>query len=116
MQHFIVNRRWLVGVAALAMVTAFSASTVVHAGESSKSKVSVRLKSFRSSTVGVGVANTNPTITRSLSPGQVTQYKVNKGTFTVRADSATATYNSGKRKVVYIAITDTGIEDTTTRF
>jgi hypothetical protein len=28
----------------------------------------------------------------------------------------TATFNSGNRKTVYIALTDSGIEDTTTQF
>jgi hypothetical protein len=51
-----------------------------------------------------------------LNPDQVTQFKVNKGAFVVNDQVESASFNTGSRKTVYIAISDIGIEDTTTRF
>jgi sulfatase modifying factor 1 len=64
---------------------------------------------------------------RGLNPGQVTQFKVNKGAFTVNASdpespSATqmTTFNTGSRKTVYIGVSLDGstivLTDTTDRF
>ena len=115
MHSFLVHRRWLAGVAALALLAAFSAPALAN-GSSSKSKVNVRVKNFRASPVNVAVANKNPTAFRGLSSLQATQFQVNKGTFRVNDQVTTATFNSGNRKTVYIALTDSGIEDTTTQF
>lgn len=110
-----MQRRWMAGVVALTLLTAFSAPALAN-GNSSKSQVNVRVKNFRASPVNVAVANKNPTNFRSLNSLQTTQFKVNKGTFVVRETSTSASFNTGNRKTVYIAITDAGIEDTTTRF
>ena len=110
-----LNRRWVAGVAVLALLSVVSAPALAN-GNSSKSQVNVRVKNFRASPVNVAVANKNPTNFRGLNPLQVTQFKVNKGTFVVRDQVSSASFNSGSRKTVYIALTDAGIEDTTTRF
>lgn len=115
MKLFNVHRRWLAGVAALALLTAFSAPALAH-GNSSKSKVSVRVKNFRAATAAVAVANQNPTNFRSLNPEQVTSFKVNKGGFVVNDQISSSSLNTGSRKTVYIALTEAGIEDTTTKF
>lgn len=125
MNDFLNRRRWVAGVAVLALLSVFSAPAFAN-GNSSKSQVNVRVKNFRASPVAVAVANKNPTNFRGLNSLQTTQFKVNKGTFVVseqavgtskvKARAASATFNTGNRKTVYIALTDAGIEDTTTRF
>lgn len=115
MKLFNVHRRCLAGVAALALVAAFSAPALAN-GNSSKSKVNVRVKNFRAATATVAVANKNPTNFRGLNPEQVTSFKVNKGGFVVDDQVTSSSFNTGSRKTVYIALTEAGIEDTTTRF
>lgn len=64
---------------------------------------------------------------RSLNPEQVTQFKVNKGNFTIVASDpdspsarATESFNTGSRKTVYISVDLDGssivLEDTSVRF
>ena len=119
MRQFL-NRRFATAVLTVAVLAAFSAPAFAGGGGGSKSNVNVRVKNFTQEPVAVAVANKNPTAFRGLNPDQVTQFKVNKGNFVVRArdeqNSESASFNTGSRKTVYIAITDLGIEDTTTRF
>jgi hypothetical protein len=115
MDRLLVHRRWLAGMVAFALLTAFSAPALAN-GNSSKTKVNVRVKNFRANPVAVAVANKNPTAFRSLNSLQATQFKVNQGKFVVDDQVTRATFNTGKRKTVYIALTDAGIEDTTTKF
>lgn len=112
----VAHRPWLAALAAAAFLALFSASADAHGG-GAKATVNVRVKNFRASPAAVAVANKNPTNFRGLASQQVTQFKVTKGTFVVRQPSPpSATYNTGSRKTIYIALTDTGIEDTTTQF
>lgn len=116
MRQFL-TRRCATVVLTVALLAAFSAPA--FAGGGSKSKVNVRVKNFKVAPVAVAVDNKNPTAFRGLNPNQVTQFNVSKGGFVVRArdlTSRSASFNTGSRKTVYIAITDLGIEDTTTRF
>lgn len=117
MRQFL-NRRFATAVLTVAMLAAFSAPAFAGGGGGggSKSNVNVRVKNFTLEPVAVAVANKNPTDFRGLNPDQVTQFKVNKGGFVVKEGPRTASFNTGSRKTVYIAITDLGIEDTTTRF
>lgn len=115
MRQFL-NRRFAVAVLTVAMLAAFSAQAFAGGGGGSKSQVNVRVKNFTLNPVAVAVANQNPTAFRGLNPDQVTQFKVNKGGFVVKEALRTASFNTGSRKTVYIAITALGIEDTTTRF
>ena len=110
------NRRCVTAVVTLALLAAFSAPAFAGGDGGSKSKVNVRVKNFTLNPVAVAVANKNPTAFRGLNPDQVTQFKVNKGNFVVNDQVESATFNTGSRKTVYIAISDVGIEDTTTRF
>lgn len=135
MRQFL-NRRFAAAVLTVVALAAFSAPAFAgEGGGGSKSKVNVRVKNFTVAPTAVAVANKNPTAFRGLNPDQVTQFKVNKGGFVVRAqsqltsagvskakralpqaNSTSASFNTGSRKTVYIAITEIGIEDTTTRF
>lgn len=116
MRQFL-NRRIATAVLAVAVLAAFCGPAFAGGdGGGSKSKVNVRVKNFTLDAVVVAVANKNPTTFRGLNPDQATQFKVNKGTFVVRDEAESASFNTGSRKTVYIAITDFGIEDTTTRF
>lgn len=110
-------RRVLLSVAAMALMVAVASPAMAGGGGGgSKSKVNIRVKNFTTDPVAVAVANKNPTAFRGLNPDQVTQFKVNKGAFVVNDQVESATFNTGSRKTVYIAISDVGIEDTTTRF
>ena len=115
MRQFL-NRRFSAAVLTVVVLAAFSAPAFAGGGGGSKSKVNVRVKNFTVASTAVAVDNKNPTAFRGLNPNQVTQFKVNKGGFVVREPSRSASFNTGSRKTVYIAITDFGIEDTTTRF
>jgi hypothetical protein len=119
MRQFL-NRRFAAAVLTVVVLAVFSAPAFAGGAGGSKSKVNVRVKNFTLESVSVAVANKNPTALRGLNPDQVTQFKVNKGGFGVRVTylttSESASFNTGSRKTVYIAITDLGIEDTTTRF
>lgn len=116
MQPLFAHRRWLVALAAAALLAVFSASADANGG-GAKANVNVRVKNFRASPAAVAVANKNPTNFRGLASQQVTQFKVTKGKFVVRQPAPpSATYNTGNRKTIYIALTDAGIEDTTTQF
>lgn len=115
MRQFL-NRRFATAVLTVAVLAAFSAPAFAGGGGGSKSNVNVRVKNFTQEPVAVAVANKNPTAFRGLNPDQVTQFKVNKGNFVVKEGPRTESFNTGSRKTVYIAITDLGIEDTTTRF
>lgn len=111
-------RRVLLSVAAMALMVAVASPAMAGGGGGgSKSKVNIRVKNFTADPVAVAVANKNPTSGfRGLNPDQVTQFKVNKGNFFVNDQVESASFNTGSRKTVYIAISDIGIEDTTTRF
>lgn len=116
MRQFL-NRRFATAVLTVAVLAAFSATAFAAGGSGgSKSNVNVRVKNFTLEPVAVAVANKNPTNYRGLNPDQVTQFKVKKGNFVVNDQAESASFNTGSRKTVYIAITDVGIEDTTTRF
>jgi len=110
-------------IVGLGLVVAFavglggSADTALAGGGGSKSKVNVRTENFTEATVTVGVANRNPQATRELSPGDIAQFKINKGAFAVNQDGDVFTgFNTGSKKTVYIALTDAGPEPTSTRF
>lgn len=111
-------RRVVLSVAAVALMVAVASPAMAGGGGGggSKSKVNIRVKNFTLDPVAVAVANKNPTAFRALNPDQVTQFKVNKGAFVVNDQAQTATFNTGSRKTVYIALTGDAIEDTTTRF
>jgi hypothetical protein len=116
MRQFL-DRRCATAAVTFVLLAAFAPLAFAGGGSGgSKSKVNVRVKNFKLSPASVAVANTNPTNFRGLNPDQVTQFKVNKGGFVVAEPSRSASFNTGSRKTVYIAITDLGIEDTTTRF
>ncbi|MFM8292588.1 MAG: hypothetical protein ACKONH_00375 [Planctomycetia bacterium] len=116
MRQFL-NRRFAAAVLTVVALAAFSAPAFAGGGGGgSKSKVNVRVKNFTLNPVAVAVANKNASAFRGLNPDQVTQFKVNKGTFVVKDPRESASFNTGSRKTVYIAITEIGIEDTTTRF
>jgi hypothetical protein len=85
-------------------------------GGGSKSKVNVRTKNFTSDVVNVGVANKNASPNRALNPDGVSQFKVNKGAFQVNQDGDVVGLNTGSAKTVYVALTDAGPEQTSTKF
>jgi hypothetical protein len=111
-----MNRRFLAGVAALAVVVAVASPAFAGGGGGSKSKVNIRVKNFTSSVASVAVANRNPRNFRSLSPTQVTQFKVNKGAYQVDDGGGVTGFNTGSAKTRYIALTDFGPEQTSTKF
>lgn len=111
------SRRVLQTLAVLAVAFAFTAPAFAGGGGGgSKSKVNVRTKNFTSDVVNVGVANKNPSPNRSVNPDGITQFKVNKGTFSVNQDGDVVPFQTGSAKTIYVALTDFGPEQTSTKF
>jgi hypothetical protein len=110
------SRRVFQSLVVLAIALSFTSSAFAGGGGGGKSKVNVRVQNFTDFPQDVAVANKNPQNFRTLEGGQIAQFKVSKGNFQVDADGVIAAFNTGKLKTVYVALTENGPEETTTRF
>ena len=111
------SRRVFQMLAVLAVAFAFTSPAFAGGGGGgSKSKVNVRTKNFTSDVVNVGVKNKGATPSRALNPDGIAQFKVNKGAFQVNQDGDVLPFNTGSAKTVYVALTDSGPEQTSTKF
>lgn len=111
------SRRVFQTLAVLAVAFACTAPAYAGGGTGgSKSKVNVRTKNFTSDVVNVGVKNKGATPSRALNPDGIAQFKVNKGAFQVNQDGTVLPFNTGSAKTVYVALTDGGPEQTSTKF
>jgi hypothetical protein len=111
------SRHVLQTLAVLAVAFAFTSPAFAGGGGGgTKSKVNVRTKNFTSDVVNVGVKNKGATPSRALNPDGIAQFKVNKGGYQVNQDGDVVGLNTGNAKTVYIALTDVGPEQTSTKF